>query len=262
MNYSVSCLTLYKSSTHRTPAKLFEMKKAILLVSVLMSTGFSYAGDICEKKDGETTVPKWYVGKSISPEWNFYKSADNKQNTDFGKTCGFRIEYNFCNYIGLVAGVQFSQKTFNTRVLIPKVTTSTGEEVTNAQQVTNSVKIIEVPVGVRFRSDCCTKTCKCTGWTFTPVKYIGVNAITAFSSDQTYVYNQGKETFDVKDNGVTSFTVVPEIGLGLEVGFCERMKFIFMPKFRYDVIKLSTKNASAIPNNHKLALEASLNFSF
>lgn len=239
------------------------MNKVILLVSALMLTGFSYAGEGCEKKDGENPIPKWYIGKSISPEWNFYKSADGRQNTQTGKTCGLRIEYNFCNYIALVSGVQFSKKTFNTGVVVPRVTMSSGEEVTDVQQVKNSVKVIEVPVGVRFRSDCSTKTCECTGWTFTPIKYIGLNAITAISSNQTYIYNKGngKGTFDVSDKGATSFTVVPEIGLGVEIGLCERMKFIMMPKFRYDVIKASTKNASDIPNNHKFALEASLNIS-
>ncbi len=239
------------------------MTKSILLISALMLTGFSYAGDGCEKKETKDPIPKWYIGKSISPEWNFYKSADGTQNTVFGKTCGLRIEYNFCNYIGLISGVHFSKKSYNTGVVVPSVTTASGEEVTDVRQVKNSVMVIEVPVGVRFRSACSTKTCECTGWTFTPIKYIGLNAITSFSSNQTYIYDKGngKGTFDVNDKGATNFTVVPEIGLGVEIGLCERMKFVLMPKFRYDVIKASNNKASDTPNNHKFALEASLNIS-
>ena len=192
---------------------------------------------------------------------HFYKSADNAKNTDFGFSFGVRLEYNFCNYIGLVTGVNVSHKTFNTNLVVPKVTMVNGEEIINAKQVQNKVHIVEIPIGVRFRSDCCTKTCKCTGWTFTPVKYIGLNAITAYSSSQTY-QNAGSESFVIKDNHSASFTVVPEVGLGIEMGLCERMKIIVMPLFRYDVIGVMSKQVKDIPANHKMALQTSLNFSF
>ena len=238
------------------------MTKTILLVSALMISGLSYAGDGDDEKANGHKASNWWIGKSIVPEMSFYKSAGNVLNSDFGIDCGFRVEYNFNKYIALVSGFNFARKSFNTGLVIPKVIAVNGEEINNVQQIKNKVSMVEVPLGLRLRSDCGTKTCDRTGWTFTPIKYIGINAITAYSSSQTYAYNQDTETFIVQEKGITNFTIIPEIGLGVEIGLRERIKFILMPKFGYDIFNIAFANSSILPANNKLGVETYINFNF
>ena len=240
------------------PIILQTMKKTMLLFSALIIWSISFAGDDSEKKECKP-IARWYIGTGISPNLNFYKTAAGFKQTDPGFTAGLRTEFNLCNYVGVISGINYTRVTFNNRLVVAEVPSPSGEMIKNAEMIKNTVNIFEIPIGIRFRSDCCTKTCSKSGVSVTPVQYLGINTILGYSSSKTYQYNNGTDNFAASEPGFQRITFAPEIGCGFEVQVCDKMKYVVMPKFRYDILKSAKLISSGdLPAYHNFSIEASL----
>lgn len=224
--------------------------KRILIILLLASLN-SYAQ---EGSSNSSNFKRVQIGVNISPDicYRFLKNTNQSKMANFikshrddteiikiGYTAGLNICFNLQSMIGIEAGIQYSNKGYQTKFQEQEWVTSNGvfdpsldPALPNKFKYIYNDHYIDIPIKVNFTFG------KKKVRLFTSA---GIITNVFIKETQRNIYKSGGQT---NENTQTSninynrFNISPMISVGIDYKFNERMNLRVEPTFRYGILKI------------------------